>query len=115
MARCPWFNRGRYAAEYLVRQLELEFVLMGNRPPRPTLLDRAGQNLVVNVGDVAAQHNLVSADAQPTREDVEHQTGADVADVRGGLHRGAAQVHRDLAGFERDKVPYRPGRGVVQA
>ena len=70
-------------------------------PRRP----RLGDDLVVDVGDVADERDVVAAVGEPAAQDVEDDAGADVPDVRRGLHGGAAQVDRapcrDAAGRSR--------------
>ena len=105
---------GGLNAEGLVclREFALEAVCPG--PPVPAGLGRLGEDLVVDVGDVADVGDLVAAAAQPADERVEGDGGAQVADVRGALHGGATQVDADLAGGDRVQGLDAGALGVVQ-
>jgi hypothetical protein len=111
----PRFVRRREAAECAVAVVERALVLVADRPPRAALVTGLGDDLVVDVRDVADERDVVAAVFEPAAEDVEVQARADVADVRGGLHGGTTEVDRDTARCERGEVANLPGAGVVQA
>src|SRR5581483_11647030 len=73
-----------------------------------------GQDLVVDVGDVAAERDPVPAGLQPPGQDVEADRGPQVADVRWRLHGGTAQVDRRLPGGERRELAHRARGGVMK-
>ena len=73
------------------------------------------EDLVVDVGDVAAADDVEAARHQPAAQHVERDRRADVTDVRRRLHGRAAQIQRDAAGLERLEVANPAGAGVVEA
>ena len=105
---------GGLHAEGLVRLGEFAFKAIRPGPPVPAGLGRLVQDLVVDVGDVADVGDLVAAAAQPADQRVEGDGSAQVADVRGSLHGGAAQVDADLAGGDRVQGLDAGALGVVQ-
>jgi hypothetical protein len=106
--------RRREAAEGLVAVVERPLVLVADGPPGAALVVRLGDDLVVDVGDVADERDVVAAVLEPAAHDVEVQTGPDVPDVRCGLHGGTTEVDRDATRHERGEVTDLPGAGVVQ-
>ena len=106
--------RGGLHAEGLVRLRELALEAVRPGPPLPAGLGRLGEDLVVDVGDVADVGDLVPAAAQPADQGVEGHGGAQVADVRGSLHSGATQVDADLPGGDRVEGLDAGALGVVQ-
>ena len=74
----------------LVRLGQEPLVAVRNRPERTTRFGRLGQHLVVNIGDVADQGDLVSGQ-QPPAEDVIVDASAG-ARMRARLHSQPAQV-----------------------
>ncbi len=103
------------AAEHGVGAGERPLVPLGHLPPGHALAVRHPDDLVVDVGDVPAEGDLVPAGPQPAGEQVEDHARPDVADVRGRLHGGAAQVQRRLSRGQRDEVAHGAGSGVVEA
>ncbi len=95
------FIRRRQYAQLLVGARELLLVVVGARPP--ALPGRRGfvEDLVVDVGHIADERDAVAEPEEPTADDVERHTGADVPDVRRALHSGAAHVHAHLARLDR--------------
>ena len=85
------------------------------RPPRHAVRRGLGEDLVVDVGDVADEGDVEPAGGQPAAQHVEGERGADVADVRRALHGGPADVDRRLPGTQRREVADRTGGRVVQA
>lgn len=115
MAGRARFVRRRQATEDGVAVVERALVLVPDRPPGAALVGRLGDDLVVDVGDVADERDLVAAVGEPAAHDVEVQARADVPDMRCGLHGGTTQVDRDTTRLERGEVTNLPGTGVVQA
>ena len=111
----PRLDVRRQAAEHVVGPGEGALVLLGHRPPRDALLLGGADDLVVDVGDVAAERDLIPAGGQPAPQDVEADPGPDVTDVRGSLDCGAAEVQRGLPGHDRVEVAYLARGGVVEA
>jgi hypothetical protein len=107
--------RGREAAQGVVTGVERALVLVTDGPPGAALLGGLPDDLVVDVGDVPDERDVVPAVLEPAAHDVEVQPGPDVPDVRGGLDSRATEVDRDTARCERDEVTDLPGVGVVQA
>ena len=106
--RGPRLVGGGQDAEGLVPGGELQLVAVGQRPPllrmrRIGLLARRGEDLVVDVGDVAHQGDPVAAIGEPAPPLVVHERGPEVADVRGRLHGGAADVDADFAFDKREQ------------
>ena len=125
MARGPGFVRGGLDTERGVGPPEHTLEPVGQRPPRfarvvtlVVVLERGvrvGQDLVVDVRHVAHRGDLIATEAQPAGQDVEHERGTHVADVRCALHRGTAVVEARLAGSHGDEVLDGRGSGVVEA
>src|SRR3546814_3027064 len=76
---------------------------------------RLGQHLVVDVRDVPDQGDLQAAPGEPAPEHVERDSGAQMADVRGCLHRGATQVDADLARGDGGEVAHLARGGVKRS
>ena len=72
----------RRDVEGVVGGLSLALHPVGELVPGDALLGGLHQDLVVDVGDVADEGDVVAEVAQPALEDVEVHAGADVADVR---------------------------------
>ena len=75
-----------------------EFV--GERVGRDAALGRAADDLVVHVGDVAHERDLVARRLEPAADHVEGDEGAAVADVAVVVDGDAADVHAHAAGFK---------------
>ena len=105
---------GRRDVQRGVRPVELAVHLVGEVVPGPALLGGLDEDLVVDVGDVADERDVVAAVPQPALEDVEVHPGAHVPDVRLGLDRQAAQVDAGLPLLEGREVADVAGRGVVE-
>ena len=86
----------------------------GEVVPGPALCCGLGQDLVVDVGDVADEGDLETEVAQPALQDVEGDARAHVPDVRLRLHGQAAQVETGLPLLEGDEVADFARRGVVE-
>ena len=73
------------------------------------------QDLVVDIGDVPDARDVVAAGGQPTPDDVESHSTANMSHVRRPLDGGAAYVHSHSTGFDRCELTDRSSRRVVQA
>ena len=69
-------------------------------------------DLVVHVGDVHDVLQLVAALLQEAAQHVDHDKGAEVADVPVVIHRGTAGIHADQVVFQRTKLLDLPRQGV---
>ena len=74
-----------------------------------------GDDLVVDVGDVAGKANLDAAPLEIAAQHVVHEGGAAVAEVGRAVHRGAAEIDAQLAWLAHRELANLPGGGVVQA
>ena len=111
----PRLHVRRQAAEHVVGAGERPLVALGDRPPGELLRGGDPQDLVVDVGDVPAERDLVAAGLQPADEDVEVDAGPDVPDVRRRLHGGTAQVYRHRPGADRGELTHRARGCVMEA
>ena len=93
---------------------EFAFVIVGARPP--LLAGRGGlvKDLVVDVGHVAHERHLIAELEEPAAHDVKCHGGADMADMRRGLHRRAADIHAHFARFDRCECAYSVRCRIVQ-
>src|SRR5215216_4378393 len=110
----PWLVGGWQAAEGGVRLVQFALEPVGVREPRRTGLSRLDQDLVVDVGDVGDDRDLIATPCQPAPEYVEDHFLADVSEMRGGLHGQSAVVDRNAAGHDRLEGAYRLRGGVVE-
>ena len=80
--------------------VELPLEALGPGPPRHRRLGGGGlaEDLVVDVGDVADEADLLAAALEPAAQDVEGDAAAHVADVGRALDGGTTQVDRHQAG-----------------
>ena len=67
---------------------------------RTALLVGALDDLVVDIGEVLGERDLVAARDKPAANHIEADERAGVADVDVVVDRGAAHVHADLAGLD---------------
>ena len=100
--------------ERVVGLVELALHRVGEVVPGPALLGRLDQDLVVDVGDVADERDVVAAVAQPALQHVEVHRRPDVPDVRLRLHGQAADVETRLPLLEGHEVTDLAGLGVVE-
>ena len=107
-------RRRRQHAEGVVGRSE--GTLMGGAPlpPRAAGFGRLGEDLVVDVGDIADECDVVTLGHQPTPKDVEGDPTADMPDMRLALHGRAAQIDRDMTRAQRHQFAHRTAIGVVQ-
>ena len=96
------------------RLVELAVHGVGEVVPGTALLRGLGQDLVVDVGDVADERDVVAGAGQPAPQHVEVDRRPDVPDVRLRLDRQAAHVDARLPLLEGNEVTDFAGRGVVQ-
>ena len=107
---------GRLDAERVERLRGEALVAVGQGEPVLARLGRLAQHLVVDVGDVAHERDVVAVtDLEPAAQHVEGDGETDVADVRRTLRREPTDVHADLARLARREVAQLPGRGVEQS
>ena len=85
---------GAHDADKLVGELRRD---LGGRT---ALLVGALDNLVVDIGEVLGERDLVAARDEPAANHIEADERAGVADVNVVVDRGAAHVHADLAGLD---------------
>ena len=105
---------GRQHVERGVGPVELARHVVGQVPPRAALLGRLGEDLVVDVGDVADERHLEALVDQPPAQHVEVDRRAHVAHVRLRLHRQPAHVHARPALLQGDEVADVARGGVVE-
>ena len=86
---------------------------LGQRLHRLAVLLRALDDLVVDVGDVADERDVVAGRQQVAAHDVEHDQHARVAEVAVVVDRDAADVHADLARLERREGFLASGQRIV--
>ncbi len=101
-------------ADRLVGPVELAREALGERERRLACGRGVGEDLVVDVGHVAHERDLVAGLDEPAPEHVDDHRAAQVADVRRGLDGRAAQVNADMPGGDRLEGPHPPGACVVQ-
>ena len=89
-------------------------VLRGNLVGRNAALVCALDDLVVDVGEVLGERDVVAALDEPAADDVERKERAGVSDVDVVVDRGAADIHGHLAGNDRLEVDLAPQRRVVE-
>ena len=77
------------------------------------VLVRAGDDLVVDVGDVAHVRHPVAPAAQIAHDHVERHQHPRVAEVAVVVDGHAAHVHPHVPGLDRTELLLRPGQGVV--
>ena len=111
----PRLVGGRQDAEDVVGARAGPLVVVGPRPPRDAVRVGLGEDLVVDVGDVADVGDLEPAVGQPAAQHVEGERRAHVPDVRAPLHGEPADVDGGLTGTQGREVADRTGGRVVQA
>ncbi len=114
----PGRARGRgggQAAQRVEGLLERPLVRGRPLPPGPARVGGLGDDLVVDVGDIADQQHVHSVVDEPATQHVVVQRTPDVPDVRDALHGGPADVHGRRAGPRGRELAHLPGRGVEQS
>ncbi len=89
--------------------------LVGEGADRDAALERAADDLVVDVGDVAHVGDAKPERLQPALGDVEREHEARVAHVAEVVDRDAADVEPDVTGLDRREDLGRPRQRVVDA
>ena len=88
-----------------VHEIEVDgFELRGELGLGDPLLRGAGDDLVLDVGHVAHEGDVEARPLEVATDDVEHDRGACVADVRLVVDRRPAHVERHLARLARDEL-----------
>ena len=87
--------------------------LLGDVGGGASLLVRAVDDLVVHVGEVLGEGDLVPLEHEVATNHVEGEERAPVADVDLVVDRGAADVHADLVGLDGPELFLAVGLGVV--
>ncbi len=108
------FVRRRQHVDGGERGRQLGVHRVGEVVPGPVLLGGLGEDLVVDVRDVADEVDGIPARHQPAAEHVEVDGRAHVSDVRLGLHGESTDVDPRLPLLEGDEVADLTGRGVVE-
>ncbi len=93
---------------------ELMVHLIGQVEPGPTLVCRLGQDLVVDVGDVADERDVVPLMRQPAPQHVEVDRRTHMSDVRLRLNRQPTHVDPRSPGQQGDEIAHVARRGVVK-
>ena len=107
------FGRRRLHAERVIRLRELALVRRGPLPPGPLRFGGLAQDLVVDVGDVADEQDVVALVLQPAAQYVERDAAAHMTDVGNALHGCATQIDRHSAGVQRHEVAHLSSSGVM--
>ena len=68
---------------------------------------------IVDIGDVAHIGHVEATGAQPALNHVENHQHAGMSEMAVVVNRHAANVHADLARFDRNKILLFPDQGVV--
>jgi hypothetical protein len=110
----PRLVRRGSAAEDVVRLVQRPLEPVGVRPPRATRLRRLGQDLVLDVGDVGDDRDVVADPFQPPTQHVEDNLLVDVTDMWSPLHGESAVIDADLTGHERLERAHLSGQAVVE-
>jgi hypothetical protein len=109
------FVRGPRDAERIEVGVHRPGHLLGELADGHAALERAADDLVVDVGDVADVGDLVAQRLQPAVDDVEGQLRARVAHVAQVVDRDAADVHAHMARLDRLEFFCLAGQRVVDA
>ena len=75
-------------------------VALGNHRRIHTFFIRALDDLVIDIGEVLGERDLVAARDEPATNHIEADERAGIADVDVVVDRGAAHIHADLAGLD---------------
>lgn len=88
--------------------------LGGNVVPRTALIVGAVDDLVVNVGDVRHQPHLETSIREVPAQNVVHQRGSAMAQVRRAVHGGATEINADHARISQCEGFHALRGGVVE-
>ncbi len=86
----------------------------GDVLPGPLLSQRALDDLVFDVGDVGHEAHIEAGPFEVAAQDVVHERGATVAQVRRAVHGGTTQVDADLARLAKSQLAHGSRGGVVE-
>ncbi|WSX82296.1 hypothetical protein OG799_17930 [Micromonospora sp. NBC_00898] len=106
---------GEKQTEHVVSPLHLVDHPLADLPPRDALLGGTDDDLVVDVGDVAREYDVVPGPLEPPPQHVKDHLAARMPDVRWRVDGVATQVHRHLGRVDRLEAAHAAGSGVVQA
>ncbi len=108
------FIRRGQAAERLVCLMQFALELVGVLEPLDAALGGLGEDLVVDVGHVRDDADLVTKMGEPATQHIEHHFLADVAQMRRTLHGQATVVDGSVALDEGHEVSHAAGGGVIE-
>ena len=91
------FDVGRCNANLRITLAELRSHFASEVLPVDRLLLCVVENLVVNIGDVANQGDVIAEGCEPVAHHVIDKRAAKVACMRGALHSWATNIHFDFA------------------
>src|SRR5690606_37425404 len=94
-------HAGRQASEVREGAVEHPVDGIGYPPPRRALGNRPADYLVLDVGDVTAQQDVISAEFEPALQNIEVDLRPHLPGVRRGHDRRAAEINRHPAGNAR--------------
>jgi len=77
-------------------------------------MDGLMQNLVINICDVTDKGDVVTTLSKPATQNIEVHTRANVANMWGCLHGGAAEINPYFTSLERNKGRSGSRQGVIQ-
>ena len=104
----------RLNAQRIVSLSEFTLVNVRTFPPLLTGGRSLIENLVVNIGDIAHERDLVAQTLKPATHHVKRDSRTNMADMRRALHGGATHVHADLTGLDWREIRHGVRCGVVQ-
>ena len=112
------FRCARLVIRTLNAQRQRVLVHEANEPIRQfanrlVVLRRALDDFVIDIGDIAHVGHFEAARPHPPLNHVEDDQHARMADVAIVINRHSANVHANLAGFDRNKILLFPDQGVI--
>jgi hypothetical protein len=108
------FGRRRQHTQRVIGRGERALERGSPLPPRPAGVGGLVEDLVVDVGDVADEGDVVAVGGQPATQHVEGDAAANVPDMGQALHRRTAQVDGGVPWAQRHEFTYGTSHGVVQ-
>ena len=90
------------------------FALVRDLAPVTVFAIRAVNNFVVNIGDIRHQSNLYSGPLQIPAQNVVHQGGSTVTQMRWPIHSWPTQIDAQLAWLSHFQFAHIARNGVVQ-
>ena len=100
--RCSWCITARRKGAHRV----------GSDRATPAL-GRAGDDAIVDIGDVAGVLHLIAGRTQPAHDHVEDREGPCIAHMKEVVDRGAADIHAHMTGSNGFKYFFLTCKGVV--